>query len=179
MANEKNAVARPYAEAVLARAQETGQVDLWSYMLEFLSILVQTPEITRLIKSPKFSREQIEAALLSIVGDCFDAEGKNLLRILFKSHRLFLAPEIATLYERRKRELQGVLKAQVRSAFPLDAEQQQLLAEILKGRFQRNVEIHPESDASLIGGVVIRVGDLVIDGSVRGQLQRLSQQLRF
>jgi F-type H+-transporting ATPase subunit delta len=179
MAQENIAIARPYAKAVLGRAKETDTLDLWSDMLGLLSALVQSKAVTNLITSPKLASEQIQAALLEIGGEHLNEEGQNLLKILVRSRRLFVLPEISTLYEQLKRELRGILKVQVSSAHTLDATQEQALAEALKKRLQRDIEIQSTQDPDLIGGVVIHAGDLVIDGSVRGQLQRMANQLRF
>lgn len=179
MAQENVAIARPYAEAVLNRARETNALDQWSDMLGLLSTLVQSPEIANLISSPKLSREQIQSVLLEIGGEHLNTEGQNLLKILIHNHRLSVIPEILVLYEQRKREIQGALQVQVSSAHILDATQEQALAAALKKRLQRDIEIQATQDPNLIGGVFIRAGDLVIDGSVRGQLQRMANQLRF
>jgi len=83
------------------------------------------------------------------------------------------------MYEQLKRKSQGILQAHVISAYPLDDQQTSQLSAALKARLQHDIEIHAEQDPDLIGGALIRVGGLIIDGSVRGQLQRLANQLRF
>lgn len=179
MAQEKTTIARPYAEAVLARAQETDSLDLWSDMLGLLSSLVQSPELAGLVANPKLPRDQVEALLLELGAGHLNEEGQNFLKILAYNRRLSLLPDIAALYERRKRECAGVLQIQVHSAFTLDTAQEQALAEALKERLQRTVNVESSQDPDLIGGVLIRAGDVVIDGSVRGQLRQLANQLRL
>jgi F-type H+-transporting ATPase subunit delta len=179
MPQEKITIARPYAEAVLSRALETETLDRWSEMLGLLSALIQSPELAALIDNPELSRDQVEAALLEICGTLLNEEGQNLLRILVRNRRLLILPDIAALYEQLKRECQGTLQVQICSAYALDESQKHALADALKERLQRDIEISSEQDSSLIGGVLIRAGDLVIDGSVRGQLHQLANQLSF
>jgi F-type H+-transporting ATPase subunit delta len=179
MAQEKSAVARPYAEAVLAYAHETNNFNAWSNMLNLLSTMVQTQEVINLISNPKFSRNQIEAMLLEVVREHFDIPGKNLLKTLFRNRRIFLAPEIAAMYEQLKRKFQKTLQAQITSAYPLDTNQIEQIRAALQTRFQQNIEVNVEQNPELIGGALIRIGSTIIDGSIRGQLQRLANQLRF
>lgn len=179
MAQEKIAIARPYTEAVLGRAQETDSLDLWSDMLGLLSALVKSPELMALIDSPKLSNDQVLDALIDIGGENLNQECHNFLKILMHNRRVLLMPDIADLYERRKRECQGGLQVQVLSAYPLDEAQEQALATALQERLQRDIEIKSEQDPDLIGGILIHAGDLLIDGSVRGHLRRLANQLRY
>ena len=177
MAQEKITIARPYAEAVFGLARETDTLDLWSDMLDLLSAVVRSPQIAGLIDNPKLSRERLQALMLEIGGGRLNEQGENLLKVLAQNDRLPLLPEIAQLYEKLKRERQGVLQVQVLSAYAVSKAQEKALAEALKARLQREIEISAEKDASLIGGVVIRAGDLVIDGSVRGRLRKLTNEL--
>lgn len=179
MAQEKRAMARPYAEAVLAYAKETNSFEAWSNMLNFLSTAVQTPAVMDLIANPQFSRYQVETFLLDIVNENFDAAGCNLLKVLFRNRRIFLAPEIADLYQQLRLKFQRIMQAEVISAYPLNDSQTEQLIAALKARLQHDIEIHAAQDPELIGGALIRVGGMVIDGSVRGQLQCLANQLRF
>jgi F-type H+-transporting ATPase subunit delta len=179
MAQEKTTIARPYAEAVFARARETENEDLWSEMLGLLAAVVRTPEIAGLIANPKLSRARLEELMLDIGGGRLNDEGQNLLRLLVRNDRLAVIPEIAELYETRKRENQGKLQVKVRSAYALDKAHEKALAEALSAKLGREIEISAEKDTSLIGGVEIRAGDLVIDGSVRGQLRKLANELNI
>lgn len=189
MAQDNIAIARPYAEAILNRALETHSLDRWSDTLEFLGAVLQSPDIIRIIADPKIPSDQTIALLLDIVSSYpdggegsvggVDEEGQNLLRILAENHRLAVVPEIINIFAQLKREQQGILQVQIRSAYALGDEQTNILAAALKKRLHRDIEICSEQDPELIGGVVIHAGDLVIDGSVRGQLNRLANQLRL
>jgi len=179
MAQEKTTIARPYAEAIFARAKETEQEDLWSDMLAFLDAVVRSPEMSGLIANPKLSRDQIQELMLEIGGGRLNEEGANLVRLLVRNDRLAIVPQITDLYEALKRENQGKLQVKIRSAYVLDKAHEKDLAEALKARLGRDIEISSEKDPTLIGGVIIRAGDLVIDGSVRGQLHKLANELNI
>lgn len=177
MAQEKTTIARPYAEAVFGRAQETDQIEPWSDMLGLLSAVVQAPDISALIENPKLSRERVQELMFDVCGEHLSDEGKNLVRILVGNDRLPIMPEIDSLFEQLKRERQGVLQVEVQSAYALNAAQKKELAAVLKDKLGRDIEVSAEKVPELIGGILIRAGDLVIDGSVRGQLGKLANEL--
>jgi len=179
MAQEKTTIARPYAEAIYGRAQETDKLDLWSDMLALLAAAASDPEVAAVIANPLLPPARVQELMLDIGGDSLDQEGRNLVKVLIANDRLALLPEIAELYERLKRQRQGMLQVQVTSAYVLNAAQNKALAQALKERLGRDIEISAEKDPKLIGGIMIRAGDLVIDGSVRGQLHKLANELRI
>jgi len=179
MAQEKTTIARPYAEAIYGRAKETDKLDLWSDMLALLSAACSEPEVAELIANPLVPPAQVQELMLDIGGGHLSDEGQNLVKLLVDNDRLSLMPEIAALYEQLKRERQGLLQVKVTSAYALNAAQKKVLAEVLKERLERDIEISAEKDPQLIGGILIRAGDLVIDGSVRGQLHKLANELRI
>ena len=177
MAADATTIARPYAEAVFAHADEAGNLDLWSEMLTFLAAVVTDPAVAPVIGNPLVDRQSLSELLLEIAGDRVNAEGGNLIRLLVRNGRLSLVPEIETLFEDLKAEKQRVLSVHVTSAFALKPAQEKLIADALKAKLGRDVTITSEKNADLIGGVHIRAGDLVIDGSVRGKLQQLANEL--
>ncbi len=177
MAGENTTIARPYAEAVFKRAQESGRLDQWSAALGLLAAAVQDERVAKIIANPKTESEQRVALLLDIGGKHLDQEAQNLLRLLVRNGRLSVLPEIAHLYEALKNEGQGALDVQVTSAFEMSEAQEQQLATALKKRLNRDIRVTSAVDTSLIGGVRIRAGDLVIDGSVQGRLQKLATEL--
>ena len=179
MAGEITTIARPYAEAVFERAAETGQVDGWSASLAMLAGIVTDPQLAVQIANPNCPRERVRDLILQIGGDALPAELANLVRLLSDNARLAALPEIVALYEERRVAGQGVRQVLVRSAFPVDAEQEQTLAKALARRLGGQVELTVEEDPDLIGGVEIHAGDLVIDDSVRGKLTQLSNALQF
>jgi F-type H+-transporting ATPase subunit delta len=179
MAGELTTIARPYAEAVFARAQETGRVDAWSEPLQTLAAITSDPQVAVQIGNPNLAPGRVRDMILSVAGDSLPQELKNLVRLLADNGRLVALPELALLYEEHRVAAQGVRQVLVRSAFPVDADQQQALTRYLTNRLGAQVELTVEQDSDLIGGVEIRAGDLVIDDSVRGKLKQLAHALQF
>ncbi|MEJ2693563.1 MAG: F0F1 ATP synthase subunit delta [Candidatus Thiodiazotropha sp.] len=177
MAADATTIARPYAEAVFALAEESGKFDLWSEMLSFLSAVVSDPAMAPVVGNPLVDREALAGLLLEIAGERVNQEGGNLIRLLVQNSRLSLVPEIESLFETLKAEHQRTLKVHVTSAFALKPEQEKTIAKALKAKLGRDVTVSSERNPDLIGGVHIRAGDLVIDGSVRGKLQQLANEL--
>ena len=177
MAGDATTIARPYAEAVFSRAVDTDKLDLWSEMLELLAAAVTDPALAGLVASPKLDRDQMTELMLDIGGGRLNDEGQNLVRLLVANGRLSVLPEIATHFEVRKAEHQGALDVHVTSAFDLKPAQEQQLAEALKKKLGRDIRITSEHDPDLIGGFRLRAGDMVIDGSVSGQLGKLANEL--
>ena len=177
MSGESTTIARPYAEALFDRALETGKLDLWADMLEMMAAVTADPEIAGLIANPRLTREQMTELLLDIGGSRLSDEGQNMVRLLVANDRLQVLPEIEQLFNSLKAEHEGVLDVTVVTAFELEPDQEAQLAKSLKQTLGRDVRISSEQDASLIGGVRIRAGDMVIDGSVAGQLSKLANEL--
>lgn len=177
MAEESTTIARPYAEAVFKLAQETSRLDQWSAALGLLAAVMQDERVAKIIANPKTGSEQRVALLLDIGGKHLDQEAQNLVQLLVRNGRLTVLPEIAHIYEALKSEGQGALDVQVASAFELSEAQEQQLAKALTKRLNRDIRVTSVVDTSLIGGVRIRAGDLVIDGSVQGRLQKLATEL--
>ena len=177
MAQEATTIARPYAEAVFALAKEDGTLDQWSEMLDFIASLMQDGTMQRLVNEPAQVKSQISELIIGIGGDKLTQEEQNLVRLLAENGRLQMASEIARRYESLKNRERGVLDVDVATAFPLDEAQQQSIAAVLKNKLGREVRITSSEEPALIGGVVIRAGDLVIDSSVQGQLTKLANEL--
>jgi F-type H+-transporting ATPase subunit delta len=170
-------IARPYAEAVFKLASEKNAFREWSEMLQWMATVSRDPDMAILIGNPKLSAADMERLYLDISGDKLNEDGRNLIQVLAQNRRLSVLPQIRELFEELKREREGVVEATVWSAFPLEAPQLQELVQYLEGRFERKVQAHVEVDRELIGGVKIAVGDVVIDGSVRGGLDNMALAL--
>jgi F-type H+-transporting ATPase subunit delta len=177
MAGHATTVARPYAEAVFELARDSGRLEAWSEMLGLLAAAMREPELAALVANPKLIPQQLSELMLDVGGDALDAEGRNFVKVLVENDRLAVLPEIAALYEERKREAEGLVKVQVTSAFPLAPGQTEQIASALRAKLGREVEITTLEDPSLIGGVRVRAGDMVIDGSVQGRLRQLANEL--
>lgn len=177
MAGDISTIARPYAEAVFACASESGKLDSWAGQLSLLAGLVSDPSLQRAIADPLFGRAKLTDLLLEICGDQLDDEGKNLVKLLVQNNRLTVVPEMVEIFQKLKDESQQVLKVHVTSAFALNPAQEKNIADALKARFGREIVITSEKDPEIIGGVHIRAGDTVIDGSVKGRLRQLANEL--
>ncbi|MGH6610805.1 MAG: F0F1 ATP synthase subunit delta [Burkholderiaceae bacterium] len=175
---ENLTIARPYAEAVFASADAGGKLQQWSQALQRLSMIVSDPDMHNAIGDPKVGPEQLYGLVAAGTGDELDVHAQNFVRVLIENDRLSLLPEIATLFESLKNEREGVVEAQIESAFPLDDASLSQLVGDLERRFKRKVRPQVNVDKQLIGGALIKVGDEVIDGSVRGRLQNMTSALR-
>ena len=174
---EARTAARPYAQAAFKLAQQKGQLAPWSEQLALMAAVAENDTVARMAFDPRLDRGQIVAAFEEICGDRLTPEGKNFIHLLVDNRRLSLLPEIRVLYEELRGAAEQRVEAVARSAFELKPEQQKKITEALKRKFGQTVDLKTEVDKSILGGVVIRVGDRVIDGSVRGRLQELSADL--
>ncbi|MEJ2608904.1 MAG: F0F1 ATP synthase subunit delta [Candidatus Thiodiazotropha sp.] len=177
MADEATTIARPYAEAVFAHADEKESLELWHDMLTFLSAVVEDEGITQIVSNPLIDQQAMFGLLLEIAGDQVNEEGGNLIRLLVQNRRLSVLPQIKTLFEELKADKEKVITVHVTSAYVLKPVQEKLIADALKAKLGREVTITSEKNTDLIGGLHIRAGDMVIDGSVRGKLQQLANEL--
>lgn len=174
---ENTTIARPYAQAVFELARSHNNLKAWSEMLQFAAAVAADPQMKSLVGDPRVGTDQLERLFLDICGDKCDAAAQNFIKLLIENRRLNVLPEIAHLYETQRAEAEGTLHAQVVSAYPLADEQQRKIATALQARFGRTINLNNVVDNSLLGGVVIRAGDSVIDGSARGHLERLASVL--
>ncbi len=175
---ELTALARPYAEAVFLMAEEKSAIDKWSSALEFLKQIMSDESIVKFAGNPKVSKAMLEKAMLDISKDQLDEEGLNLIKLLIKNDRLQLVSEIHQQYEIKKALKGGELNVDITSAFPMSASDQKELVKSLSTSFGKQVKVSVEENSSLIGGMIIRAGDKVIDGSLSGQIQQLAKQLK-
>ena len=174
---EKNTIARPYAQAVFNIARAAKALPRWSEMLRLAAAVAADPRVSALVGNPRVTKDELAKLFLSICGDKLSNEGQNLIRVLVDNGRLDVLTEIAALYETYRADAERTVEAQVISAFPVDTAQQQQIVAMLKKRLGRDVTLSCETDKSLLGGAIIRAGDLVIDGSVIGQLAKLQVAL--
>jgi F-type H+-transporting ATPase subunit delta len=175
---ELTTLARPYAKAAFEYAQAHQQLTDWSAMLGLAAVVSQDPTIQRVLKAPRLTSTDKASTFIEVCGDKFNAQVCNFIHAAAENDRLALLPEIAELFALYKAEQEKSVDVGVTSAFALNDEQQDKLAKVLSARLGREVRLHAAEDASLIGGVVIRAGDLVIDGSVRGKLAQLAYALK-
>jgi len=175
---ELTTLARPYARAAFEAAVEAGSLGDWSESLATVAAVVSEPAVRSALTSPSLTGEKQAQLVTELCGDEIIGQVKNFIAILAENKRIPLMPEIVTLFETLKANQEMKVDVNVISAFPLSDALQEKLAASLKAKLQREVVLHSETDKSLIGGAVIRAGDLVIDGSVRGKLAKLSESMK-
>ena len=174
---ERATIARPYAKAAFACARVGGRLAEWSRWLANARAVVLSDEFQKLERSPGVSTEQLESLIAGICGADLDDGGRALLRLLTENGRLDFLPEIATRFKELEAEDRNVAEVEVVSATTLDARQQERLAAALRQRLGREVRLQCAVDTALLGGAVVRSGDMLIDGSLRGKLERLETEL--
>lgn len=170
-------LARPYARAAFETAETAGTLADWSRGLGLIAALMQQEKVAVFLNQPSLSWEVQAKTLLDLAGDDIDGKLQNFVRLLASNKRLALMPEIVQLFEALKAERERTVDVDVISAFAIDDAEANALAAALKARLQREVKLSTSVDQSLIGGLIIRAGDLVIDGSVRGKLNKLSETM--
>lgn len=170
-------LARPYARAAFELARESDTLAEWSERLGLLAAVAADKRVAVLLGDPRYTRGQRAEIVLGICGDHLDQAAANLVRLLAENGRLTLLEAIAEQYELLRADAENRVDARVSSARELDDTQRDRLAAALKKRLSRDVRLECEVDERLIGGVVVRAGDLVIDASVRGRLERLASRL--
>lgn len=170
-------IARPYAQAIFSLAQEQSDLKGWSEMLQFAAAVAADPQMVAVIDSPAFDSSQVADLFIDICGKNLNDAGKNMIRVLADNDRLTLLPEVAMLFEAQRATVEGTIVAEVTSATALNAAQQKEIAASLTKRLGRDVTLECKVDESLLGGAIIRAGDVVIDGSVVGKLEKLATAL--
>jgi F-type H+-transporting ATPase subunit delta len=170
-------IARPYAQAAFDEANRAGKLKDWSDLLQTLAEAAANAEVREVITSPRVSRKQVEGLMLALGGNQLSAAQQNFIRVLTESQRLTILTEIAALFETLRADAEKSVDVTVTSAFDLNDAQKQKIAAAMKARTGRDVRLHCEIDKALMGGVVIRAGDKVLDGSARTRLSELAHAL--
>lgn len=174
---ERATIARPYAKAAFQYAQDAKAFADWSQGLKAAADIVADPRVAALTKSPQTSQDDLVSIILDVAGDKLKPGMQNFVRVLAENHRLLLLPEIASHYEALRSDVENTIDVEVVSAVALNDAQADKLSQALSTRLKRKVRMRNSVDASLLGGAVVRAGDLVIDGSLKGRLQRLATEL--
>jgi F-type H+-transporting ATPase subunit delta len=182
---DKTTIARPYARAAFAHASAAQQRAAWAEALAAAATVVATPGVATLLSNPHVTTAELAELVTSIVTDAGGAGAdkvtdpglRNFIGDLAANHRLGLLPEIAGLFHAMKDEAERTVDVEVTSAAPLDDGEREALSVSLARRLQRAVRLHCAVDPALIGGAVLRAGDLVIDGSLRSRLDRFQYEL--
>jgi len=175
---ELSTLARPYAEAVFRIADSSGRLGDWSDTLSDLANVSVDPSIAAAINDPNVSSPKVAGLFIQVLAGRMTAEAENFVRVLAENQRLELLPEIAAQYEVLKNDREGIVDAHVTSAFPMTDTQLAELAAQLERKTGKRVKAQISIDPELIAGVRIVIGDKVIDGSARAQLNALEAALK-
>jgi len=170
-------IARPYANAIFAIANDKGELKSWSDLLAVLAQAVAVPNMQSVISSPSVSDEQVVGLLVEVSGELMSEDAQHFLALLAENNRLMLLEHIAVIFEELRAEAEQVMTADVTTARALTSEQEASISAALKKRLGRDVTLNSSVDESLLGGAIIRAGDLIIDGSALGKLNRLTNAI--
>lgn len=170
-------LARPYAKAAFEYARANKALDVWSSSLAVVASVVQQPAVEELLDSPTATSEQKAVTLFDLCGEELDKKVSNFVTVMADNKRLGLLKEVQQLFEDFKSQQEKFADITVSTAFELDGAVEKALADKLSKTLESEVSLSAVVDKSLIGGVVIRAGDTVIDGSVRGRLAKLAETI--
>ena len=175
--SEAITIARPYAQAAFEEAQKLADLKGWSAVILSLAEAVCHPEIRAIVASPRVAKSQIENLMDGLLGKEANAQQRNFVRILTDNQRLQVLPEIAVIFENLRAEAEKTVNVVVDSAFELSTEQQAKIVSSLKARMGREIKLVCKVNKELLGGIVIRAGDKVVDGSARTRLGEMANAL--
>jgi F-type H+-transporting ATPase subunit delta len=174
---DRSTIARPYAKAAFRQAQAASQLDRWSTLLDRAAAAVADKRVAALIGNPRVTPVQLADLVMAVAGADLNDQERNFVRVLADNRRLRILPDIARLFQAMKDDAEGTVDVTVTSAAAMPDAGREQIAAALARRFGRKVRIHTEVDPTLIGGAVVRAGDLVIDGSIKSRLERMAFEL--
>ncbi len=175
--SELTTVARPYAKAAFDFAVEAKAIDSWLSQLTFAAEVAKDETIKGYL-SGGTSVEQAQALFLNVCGEQVDSLGQNFLKVMAENERLLVLPQVLEQFTALKAEYEQEITVDVTSAVDITAEQKTTLSAALEKRLARKVKLNCLVDASIVSGLIIQAGDMVIDGSVKGKLSRLATTLQ-
>lgn len=174
---ELTTLARPYAKAVFEYADAAGDLATWSKELATAAVVVEQDAMVNTLANPGLTHQQKAEAFVGVCGEELNQSAQNFIKVLAENKRLELLPFIATLYEQFKSQREKAIDVDVATAFEISGDLEAKLAKALSAKLDREVTVQSSVDKSLLGGVVVRAGDTVIDGSVRGRLAKLAETM--
>jgi len=175
--SELTTVARPYAKAAFEYAVESKAVDNWLEMLVFAAEVSLNPTITDHL-SGGMGGDQAQELFLNVCGEQLDSNGQNFIKVLAENGRLLVLPQVVEQFSALKAEFDKEITVDVTSAVELSTEQQTTLSAALEKRLARKVKLNCNVDANVVSGLIIKAGDMVIDGSIKGKLNRLATTMQ-
>ncbi|TVP82289.1 MAG: F0F1 ATP synthase subunit delta [Puniceicoccaceae bacterium] len=174
---ELSTLARPYARAAFQFALSNDQLSVWHQQLALLAAVVQHEKVVAGIESPALSASHQATIIIDVCGDELNEPVGNFVKLLAQNKRLPLLPGIVRQFAQFKTEHEKAVDVELITAIALDSEAQEKLAASLATKLARKINIHTQIDPSLLGGAVLKYGDMVIDGSLRGRLDKLSRAI--
>ncbi len=174
---ESITIARPYAKAAFQAAKESQALTEWSKILGYASAVAVDENMEAVLDNPALTSEQKAQLFIDVCGESLTDEVKNFIHVLSENNRLGLVPDIAEVFESYKAQLEQSIDVSIESAFELSDGQSEKLAQALSKKLDRKVVIASTVNQALIGGVIIRANDLVIDASVRGKIAKLAEAI--
>ena len=174
---ERITTARPYAKAIFALARTSNSLGATSTGLQRAATVVADPAVHDMLGSPHVTPAQLAELVTGVTGAGLDEFGRNFVTLLAQNRRLGFLPEVAALFEQMKAEVENAVDVEVVAATQLTPDQESRYASALQKKLGRQVRLHTRVDGSLLGGAVLKAGDLVIDGSLKGRLERLATEM--
>ena len=169
--------ARPYANAVYDLAHEASALDSWGDALANLAAVIADTQMSEMLDSPELGKKQKGELIVQVLGDKLTDKQQNLVKLMAENGRLKLMPDVLEQFEVARAKAENKVEAEVVSAFELSAEQTSELVNTLKNKLGCDVTLTTSIDESLIGGVIIKAGDTIIDASMKSQLESLALSL--
>ena len=176
--SEYTTIARPYAKAAFDFSVEHKQLDQWQEMLSFATAVIDDETVQGYLTS-SLSSSKLAEMVIAICGDQLDQYGQNFIRLMAENRRLQVLPTVLELFGAYVDEYKSTVEVNVSSAYPLSDEQKQKISVAMERKLARKVKLNCSVDSTLIAGVIIRTDEFVIDGSSRGQLARLANELQL
>jgi F-type H+-transporting ATPase subunit delta len=175
--SEQRTIARPYAHAVFDLARESGSYEAWSRVLAIMAAAAADTQLQDLARNPRFDDKSLAGLLEDICGDALFPDAQNFIRLVVRNERVLALPGVTEQFEAMRAEAEGTIEAELISALGVSEEQKTKIAASLSRRLGREVSLRVTEDPSLIGGAVLRAGDMVVDASLKGHLQKLATSL--
>lgn len=174
---ENFSLARPYAKAIFNLAQKEQRLEAWHKHMQILGLIAKELQNQRLLDSPQVTSEQLVQLFKDCYGRGYDQDAEQLIQALAKHRRLAILEQISILYHQLLNEKNHTLDVYVTTIIPLAKAQEEKLSEVLRNHHDQKIVIHSCIDPNLIGGITVTIGNNIIDGSIKGKLQKLKQHL--
>ncbi len=174
---EITTAARPYAKAAYGAASETGTLDSWSDALANIATLVSDAQMSKLLDNPESGNTRKGEMILQVLAGQLNQQQQNLVKLMAENGRLKIMPDVVTQFEAARAKAENKIEAEIISAYKLTVKETKDLSNTLKNKLGCDISLTTSIDKSLIGGVIIKAGDIIIDASMKSQLDSLALSL--